>query len=181
MLLVSGKSMYDYYCNMSYLSLLYRSLNYVGFPTLALRVIGTIELDECVVGKAEYRSDSSWPLRSQKVVYAPHRFKSSENAADDASDPQIDPATAYAHQIRDVLEDAVGHGSCVLQGIDRSYKLGDAFSSTRGRRVGLGIRGREQGQRESFSPVIVGIVWDFREGVSKTELVLESDLLRMRH
>ncbi len=90
-----------------------------------------------------------------------------------------DAAAAYASAVQDVTADAIGHGSIILRGIDRTYNVGDAISNTRGREVNLRIGGREIADAETFAPVVIAVVWNFQSGAVKTELVLESPLLQV--
>lgn len=174
-------TLYDEYGDLSYLQLLYNTLNGVsGQAKLKLRLTGTVETDDCVTGRAAYNQDGSWPFRTERIVFAPNRFKWRDAGCtdgDNVDDSEI--AAGYAAAVRDVLEDATGHGSIILRGIDRSWHVGDAISSTRGRRISLRIRGRGIDDAQSFSPVVTGIVWNFEAGVAKTELVLESPLLQV--
>ena len=142
--------------------------------------MGSVELDECVTGRAAYSQDSSWPFRSEKVVFSPNRFKW-HGTGDDDGDTVDDSQSAnhYAARVQDVLEDATGHGSIVLRGIDRSYQVGDVIAATRGRVVNLRIGGRGIDDAVSFAPVVIGIVWNFEAGIAKTELILESPLLKV--
>jgi len=169
------------YGDVSYLQLLYNTLNGIpGEPQLTLRLIGSIESDQCLTAAADYALDSSWPLRAEKVVFAPHRFKWRTALVDegDAVDDSA-AALAYAAAVRDVTADATGHGSIILRGIDRTWGVGDAINATRGRTVNLRIGGRGIDDAESFAPVVVGIIWDFGSGAVKTELLLESGLLQV--
>ncbi|MCP4378425.1 MAG: hypothetical protein GY794_19905, partial [bacterium] len=174
-----GSNLYDLYGGLSYLQLLYNTIKDVsGQPQLVLHLTGSIESDECATGLADYTPDSSWPFRAEKVVFAPHRFKwrtvlgSEGDSVDDS-----DSATLYAAEIQDVTADAIGHGSIILRGVDRTYQVGDAISATRGREVNLRIGGRYIADAQTFSPVVIAVVWNFQSGAAKTELVLESPLL----
>jgi hypothetical protein len=176
-----GGTLYDLYGDMSYLQLLYNAVNNVsGQPQLALHLVGSIESDECITGVAGYSSDSSWPFRAEKVVFAPHRFKwrTALGAQGDIADDS-EAAAEYASAVQDVTADAIGHGSIILRGIDRTYNVGDAISNTRGREVNLRIGGREIADAETFAPVVIAVVWNFQSGAVKTELVLESPLLQV--
>ena len=178
----SGESsLYDLYGDLSYLQLLYNTIeNVSGQPQLVLHLVGSIESDECATGVADYASDSSWPFRAEKVVFAPHRFKwrTALGAQGDSVDDS-DAAAAYASAVQDVTADAIGHGSIILRGIDRTYHVGDAISSTRGREVNLRIGGRDIADAQAFAPVVIAVVWNFQSGAVKTELVLESPLLQV--
>ena len=178
----SGASdLYDLYGDLSYLQLLYNTIENVGGkPQLMLHLTGSIESDECVTGLADYTPDSSWPFRAEKVVFAPHRFKwrtalgGEGDSVDDSGD-----AGLYASAVQDVTADAIGHGSIILRGIDRTYHVGDAISATRGREVNLRIGGRDIADAQAFAPVVIAVVWNFQSGAAKTELVLESPLLQV--
>ncbi|MDP6546122.1 MAG: hypothetical protein QGH60_19250 [Phycisphaerae bacterium] len=176
-----GSSLYDLYGGLSYLQLLYNTIeNVAGEPQLTLRLIGSIESDECVTALADYTPDSSWPFRAEKVVFAPHRFKwrtalgDEGDSVDDSGD-----AALYASAVQDATSDAIGHGSIILRGIDRTYHVGDAISATRGREVNLRIGGRDIADAQAFAPVVIAVVWNFQSGAAKTELVLESPLLQV--
>jgi len=174
-----GESLYDLYGDMSYLQLLYNAIeNVASEPQLSLHLIGSIESDECVTGLADYTPDSSWPFRAERIVYAPHRFKWRAAADGDSIDESADAAT-YASLVQDVTADAVGHGSIILRGVDRTYSVGDAISNTCGRRVNLRIGGRDIADAQAYSPLVIAIVWNFQSGAMKTELVLESPLLQV--
>ena len=176
-----GESLYDLYGGLSYLQLLYNTIEDVsGEPQLRLHLVGSIESDQCAAGAAEYTPDSSWPFRAEKVVFAPHRFKWRTALGDDG-DSVDDSASAalYASAVQDVTADAIGHGSIILRGIDMTHHVGDAISNTRGREVNLRIGGRDIADAEAFSPLVVAIVWNFQSGGVKTELVLESPLLQV--
>ncbi len=174
-----GQSLLDLYGDLSYLTLLRNAIEASGDSRLRFRLTGSIETDECVVGLAGYRSDSSWPIASTKVVFAPNRFASHMDLSGQISDDGLGDAQEYADHVRDVLEDATGHGSIMLRGIDRSYRIGDAIGSTGGRKVSLTVGGRGIEDAESYAPVVVSVVWNFGDGVAKTELVLESPLLQV--
>jgi len=178
----SGASnLYDLYADLSYLQLLYNTIEDVsGQPQLMLHLNGSIESDQCVTGLADYTPDSSWPFRAEKVVFTPHRFKW-RTALGDEGDVIDDSTEAglYASAIQDVTADAIGHGSIILRGIDRTYHVGEAISSTRGREVNLRIGGRNIADAQAFAPVVIAVVWNFQSGAAKTELVLESPLLQV--
>ena len=176
-----GSSLYDLYGGLSYLQLLYNTIgDLAGQPQLELHLTGSIESDQCVTGLADYTPDSSWPFRAEKVVFAPHRFKwrtplgDGGDSVDDSGD-----AGLYASAVQDATADAIGHGSIILRGIDRTYHVGDAISATRGREVNLRIGGRDIADAQAFAPVVIAVVWNFQSGAAKTELVLESPLLQV--
>ncbi|MBT3201531.1 MAG: hypothetical protein HN350_16640 [Phycisphaerales bacterium] len=176
-----GGSLQELYGDISYLQLLYNTINDVSDqPQLTLSLIGSIESDQCATGVADYTPDSSWPFRAEKVVFAPHRFKwrTALGAEGDSVDDSPE-AALYASAVQDVTADAIGHGSIILRGIDRTYCVGDAISNTRGREVNLRLGGRDIADAQAFSPVVVAVVWNFQSGAVKTELVLESPLLQV--
>ena len=174
-----GQSLFDLYGDMSYLTLLRNAIAVSGAIRLRLRLTGSIESDQCVVGQAAYRSDSSWPIASRKVVFAPNRFASHMDLSGQIADNGLGDAEQYAFHVRDVLEEATGHGSIMLRRIDRSYRIGDAIGFTGGRKVSLSVSGRGIEDAESYAPVVVSVVWNLGDGVAKTELVLESPLLQV--
>jgi len=176
-----GSNLYELYGGLSYLQLLYNTIeNVSGQPQLKLHLTGSIESDQCVTGLADYTQESSWPFRAEKVVFAPHRFKW-RTALGDAGDSVDDSpdAALYASAVKDATSDAIGHGSIILRGIDRTYHVGDAISATRGREVNLRIGGRDIADARAFAPVVIAVVWNFQSGAAKTELVLESPLLQV--
>jgi hypothetical protein len=174
-------SLYDLYGDLSYLQLLYNTIEDVSAqPQLMLHLVGSIESDRCVTAVADFSPDSSWPFRAEKVVFAPHRFKWRTALGDDGDSVDDSAAAAqYAAAVQDVTADAVGHGSIILRGVDRTYHVGDAISATRGREVNLRIGGRDIADEQAFSPVVIAVVWNFQSGALKTELVLESPMLQV--
>ena len=178
------ETLFEKYGDLSYLTLLHNALRDSG-EGLALRLVGSVECDEAVSGTAERRVRSSWPLKSARVVRAENRFR--YRAVPSGSDPFDLPATRHdirddaadaaecARAVRGVLEDEVGHGSIVLRHVTRSFAPGDAVPATRGRVIDLTVRGGE-GAR---APVVVAVVWNFQAGGNKTELLLDTPLLRV--
>jgi len=180
----SGETLCDRYGQYSYLTLLHNALRCSG-TALVLRLVGSIECDVAVAGRAPRRVNTSWPLAAQKTIRAENRFRYREvpsgsdpfslapgrhDTRDDSSD-----AADYARSVRDVLEDEVGHGSIVLRHLTRTYTPGDVVPRTQGRVIDLTVRGA----RGTHAPVVVGVIWDFGDGVNKTELTLDTPVLRI--
>ncbi len=152
---------------------------------LRLRVVGTVECDDALAAESEQLTGSIWPFAAERIEYLPERFGRGvvadnpsglpTDARDDAADAQ-----AYADRCRDVYEDAMGHGSIVLRAILTHWRPGDAVAGTTGRDVSLAVgAGGDTATDGVYYPIIDQIVWDFQEGVNKTELVLDSPLLKV--
>jgi hypothetical protein len=179
-------SLQGQYGDYSYLTLLHNTLRFDpdnphSEPMLCLRLIGSIESDQALTGRAPRTLGGAWPFRAERVVIRPERFRS--RCVSDALDPDApadladdaDEAEAYARRVRDVAQDCRGHGSIILRGITRAYGIGAAIPSTAGRAVNLTL----DGGARAVAPVVVAITWNFEEGVSKTELLLDSPLMRV--
>lgn len=165
------------YRNLHYLTLLHNSLGAQGQYRLRLRLIGSIECDQAVRGSAPRQATSVWPFRAERVLRFGRRFQWREIRDDPfagaAQNTCIDDslsAAVYAEQIRDAADGDIVRGSVVLRYLTRSYSPGDGISRTDGRVVDLLGAGVDQGR----CPVVVAMTWDFREGVNKTELLLDS-------
>jgi hypothetical protein len=180
----SGQTLLEKYGDLSYLTLLHNAMRDSG-ERLRLRLVGSVECDEAVSGRAERRVNSSWPLTAGKVIRADSRFRHREvpsgsdpfdlvasrhDTRDDSGD-----AADYAASVRGVLEDEVGHGSIVLRHLTRACVPGDVVPRTQGRVIDLTV---PNGQGAS-APVVVGVAWNFEPGVNKTELALDTTLLRV--
>jgi len=178
------ETLFGRYGELSYLTLLHNALRGQG-EGLALRLVGSMESDEAVVGLAPRRLSSSWPFVARKVVRAEERLVGRQvpdeadvlslgaarrDERDDAAD-----AAALAGALRDTMADEVGHGSLILRHVTRSYAPGDVVPQTQGRVIDLTVRG---GQRR-YAPVVAGVVWNFQHGASRTELLLDSALVRV--
>jgi hypothetical protein len=180
----TDQTLFEQYGKYSYLTLLHNALRGSGVA-LVLRLVGSVECDEAVTGHAPRRLSSSWPLPADKVIRAEHRYRRREVPG--GSDPfglsadrhdtrdDSDAATSHAETVRDVLEDEVGHGSIVLRHVTRCYAPGDVVPQTQGRVIDLTVRSGE-GDR---APVVAGVTWDFDAGANKTELLLDTSLLKV--
>ena len=178
-----SQTLFDQYGEYSFLTLLYNALRGSGIK-LALRLVGSIECDEAVIGRAARRLTSSWPFAAEKVVRLEDRFVHLDVPS--GSDPfALDPvrhetrddsadAADYASRIREVFEDEVGHGSVILRHVTRTYIPGDVIPQTQGRVIDLTVR---SGQG-AYAPVVVGVIWHFQGGANKTELILDTPLLK---
>lgn len=179
-----GQTLFDAYGQYCYLTLLHNALRGSG-TALTLRLVGSVECDQAVAGHAPRGRQSSWPLVARRVIRAENRFIARE--VPDGSDPlgltadrhdtRDDAAAAddLAQRTRDACQDEVGHGSVLLRHITRTYAPGDVIPATTGRVVDLTV-GKGQGAR---APVVVGVVWTFQPDGSKTELILDTPLLRV--
>ncbi len=183
--LASGdQTLYEKYGSYGYLTLLHNALRGGGMA-LAMKLVGSIECDQAVVGRAARQASSSWPIVARKVIRAGQRFRRLEVPADsdpydldaDCHDTRDDSAdaAAYAREIRAALQDETGCGSILLRQVTMSYAPGDVIPGTRGRRIDLTVSG-SNGAR---APVVVGVHWDFRPEVCKTELLLDTPLLKV--
>jgi hypothetical protein len=180
---VSGATLFDQYGKWNYLTLLLNTLTGGGEAALALRLVGSIECDQAVQGRAARQVTSSWPLTAAKIVRAEHRFRWRQvpqeadpwRLADSRYDlcDDTDAAGDLATTVRDVLEDEVAHGSIVLRCLSRGYGPGDVVPRTGGRVIDLTVRGGTG----DVAPVVVAVNWDFQDGVNKTELLLDTSLL----
>lgn len=178
-----GGTLFDLYGECSYLTLLYNALRNSGVK-LSLRLVGSVECDEAVTARAPRRAASSWPFVAQRIVRAENRFvwRDVPDGSDpldlpaDRHDTRDDSADAadYARRVRSVLADEVGHGSILLRHLTRSYTPGDVIPRTQGRTIDLTVRGGDG----RHAPVVAGVVWSFRPGTCKTELLLDTALLR---
>ena len=180
----SGQTLFEKYGRYNYLGLLHNALRGSG-TRLTLRLIGSIESDEAITGRAPRRVESSWPLVASHVIRAENRFR--YRGVPGESDPfdlapgrhdtrdDSDDAASYAASVRETLEDEVGHGSIVLRHLTRAYAPGDVVPSTQGRVIDLTVRGGAGGH----APVVVGVSWDFDLDVNKTELVLDTSVLKV--
>ena len=178
-----SETLFATYGMCSYLTLLHNALRNGGTHKLRLRVIGSVECDEAVTGRAARRAARSWPFPAAKPLRAGPRVRDRE--VPDGSDPfELAPgrhdtrddsadAADYAESVRDVMEDEVGHGSIVLRHVTRAYAPGDVIPATQGRVIDLTVRTGER----THAPVVVGVNWDLRPGRNKTELVLDTPLL----
>lgn len=183
--LVSGQqTLFEKYGGYGYLTLLNNALS-GGSVALTMKLVGSIECDQGVIGRAPRRSGSSWPVVARKVVRAGDRFRRLDvpTGADpfslsaDRHDTRDDTAEAEAcaGEIRAAMEDETGHGSIVLRHVTRAYSPGDVIPGTRGRRIDLTVSGSE-GTRAA---VVVGVNWNLRPGLCKTELLLDTPMLRV--
>jgi len=183
--IASGEqTLFAKYGRYGYLTLLNNALGEKS-PALAMKLVGSIECDQAVIGRAPRRSGSSWPIVARKVVRAGQRFRRQDVPAGsdpfalsaDRQDTRDDTADAgaYATEIRAAMEDEAGHGSIVLRHVTRAYSPGDVIPGTRGRRIDLTVAG-SQGAR---APVVVEVNWNLRPGVCKTELLLDTPLLKV--
>ena len=177
---VSGdQTLFEKYSRYNYLTLLNNALSGRS-PSLALKLVGSVECDHAVIGRAARRASGSWPIVAAKVVRAGRRFAKSEVPA--AGDPfglggdrhdvrdESAAAAAYAAQLRAATEDESGRGAITLRQLTRAYAPGDVIPGTRGRRIDL----RVSGGGGSRAPVVLGVAWDFQPGRTKTDLVLGS-------
>jgi len=178
-----GKTLHEKYGHHTYLTLLHNTLRQEGVR-IRIRMIGSVECDDAVTCTAARRIETPWPFSARKVVYAPNRFKWREVPAgtdlglgQDRHDAVDDSAEAmtYAETIRRASEQGLGHGSVVLRGLHKCSRPGMAVPATTGRVVDFSVDG---GRREQY-PIIVGIAYHFAEGVSKTELMLDTSLLQL--
>lgn len=114
------------------------------------------------------------------MVYAKHRFKKTTSDCTRTGQSELlrDDTTVIAtasSRIRDTAEDALGHGSILLRQITAHYHPGLAMATTRGRKVNFGI----DSGKDSYAPIVTQLVWNFEERANKTELVLDSPLLKV--
>ena len=147
-----------------------------------MKLVGSIECDQAVLGRAARQAGSSWPIVAQKVIRAGERFRRFDVPAggdpygldDDRHDTRDDAAeaAAYAREIRAAMQDETGHGSIVLRQVTRSYVPGDVIPGTRGRPIDLTVSG-SNGAR---APVVVGVNWNFGPEICKTELLLDTPM-----
>ena len=173
------QTLFEKYGKYGYLTLLNNALA-GNSPALAMKLVGSIECDHAVLGRAARQAGSSWPIVAQKVIRAGERFRRLEVPAGgdpydldaDRHDTRDDAAAAaaYAREIRAAMQDETGHGSIVLRQITRSYVPGDVIPGTRGRRIDLTVSG-SNGAR---APVVVGVNWNLRPEICKTELLLDT-------
>ena len=178
-----SETLYEQYGHLSYLTLLYGALNDSG-TKLTLRLVGSVECDEAVVGRAGRRVSGSWPLPAARVVRAENRYHLRDVPAgsdpfglgSDRHDSRDDghDATCLAERIRDTLAGEVGHGSILLRAVTRAYAPGDAIPRTEGRRIDLTVRGGDG----TSAPIVVGVAWLLEGGRSHTELLLDTPMLR---
>lgn len=178
------ETLFEKYGRYGYLTLLNNALS-GQTPALAMKLVGSIECDQAVIGRAPRRSGSSWPIVAHKVVRAGDRFRRLDVPAEgdpfvlsaDRHDTRDDTAyaEAYAGEIRAAMEDETGHGSIVLRHVTRAYAPGDVIPGTRGRRIDLTVSG-SQGARAA---VVVGVNWNLRQGICKTELLLDTPMLKV--
>ena len=180
--LTSGdQTLFEKYGKYGYLTLLNNALRGEG-PALAMKLVGSIECDQAVLGRAARQAGSSWPIVAQKVIRAGERFRRFDVPAggdpygldDDRHDTRDDAAeaAAYAREIRAAMQDETGHGSIVLRQVTRSYVPGDVIPGTRGRPIDLTVSG-SNGAR---APVVVGVNWNFGPEICKTELLLDTPM-----
>jgi hypothetical protein len=173
------ETLFEKYARYNYLTLLDNAL--AGrTPALAMKLVGSIECDHAVTGRAGRQAGSSWPIASAKVIRAGRRFAKSEVLAGsdpfslsaDRHDTRDDSAaaSAFAAQIRSAGEDEIGRGSITLRQITRAYSPGDVIPGTQGRRIDLTV----SGSAGAKAPIVVGVGWDFQSGAAKTELTLGS-------
>ncbi len=156
-------------------------------PRLSLLLVGAIEADIGIEGAAARQAGSAWPLAAEVVAYNPEAFRYHTVAS--GGDPQnlgtasrddSGEAEAHAEALRDMGEDSMGHGSLVLRQIVDAWRPGDAIAGTEGRRIPFAINaGGEQLGGGRHYPIIHQVVWNFAEGVNKTELTLDSALLKV--
>ena len=183
--LVSGQqTLFEKYGRYGYLTLLNNALS-GGSVALAMKLVGSIECDQAVIGRAPRRSGSSWPIVASKVVRAGERFRRLDvqaggdpfSLSDDRHDTRDDSADAEASagEIRSASEDETGHGSIVLRHVTLAYSPGDVIPGTRGRPIDLTVSGSEG----SRAAVVVGVNWNLRPGLCKTELLLDTPMLRV--
>jgi len=173
------QTLFEKYGSYGYLTLLNNALTGES-PALSMKLVGSIECDHAVLGRAARQAGSSWPIVAQKVIRAGERFRRLDVPAggdpygldEDRYDTRDDSAdaAAYAREIRAAMQDETGHGSIVLRQLTMSYTPGDVIPGTRGRRIDLAVSG-SNGAR---APVVVGVSWNFLPEICKTELLLDT-------
>jgi hypothetical protein len=161
---------------LSYLQALYNALHRTDTLRLAVRLIGSVEADACVLGLAERRISSSCPYSAERVVRRPGRFACRQASPAGGELPDLPaalgddtaPAGAYAAALRDAGEHGLGRGTITLRNVTRAYAPGSAIDATDGRTVALAAGA------ESPAPVVVAVTWRLGDGVNKTDLTLET-------
>ena len=165
----------------TFATLLYNTMRGAGVR-MKLRLVGTIETDDALDSEQDRALNSAWPFDAVQLVYARQRFRHevaqitrtegelTNQLRDDSTDIE-----AAAAAIQDKSEDAVGHGSIVLRHITAAYPPGMAIQSTTGRWMDTWI---DAGVGRYY-PIVSQVVWNFQEGTSKTELVLDSLLKKV--
>lgn len=175
---VSGdETLFEKYGRYNYLTLLGNALAGRS-PALVLKLVGSVECDHAVIGRAQRAANSSWPIVAAKAVRVGSRFTKNEVPAStdpfglagerlDLRDDSVD-AAAYAARLRSTGENESGRGAITLRQVTRAYAPGDVIPGTRGRQINLTTTG-SGGAR---APVVLGVMWDLQPGEMKTELAL---------
>ncbi|MCE5279074.1 MAG: hypothetical protein ABFD92_00095 [Planctomycetaceae bacterium] len=152
---------------------------------MVLRMSGMVPMDSHVMFQAPRQQDSSWPFTAQEVVikedfrYRDKLGEASQTMRATVNDGQVGGRMdLYSRRVRDVMEDAVAHGSVVLRGLHRSFSPGQGLATVRGRGVDLTVAGRTGDTARRIAPVIVAVSYLLEESANKTELVLDTPLVR---
>ena len=163
----------------AYSTLLVATLAGTGSLWLGFRLICTVPCDQRCVGTADRQASSAWPFVSRQVVYNPRRwvwFDTYSGAGNRLTRDDSAIATADAGRLCDTMEDSLGHGSLILRGIRQDYPPGVGIPETMGGRVVQLYVDSGDGTRV---PVVSGVTWQFGAAVNKTELLLDTPMLRM--
>jgi hypothetical protein len=171
------------YAGISFATLLHNTIRGAGDYRMILRVTGTIPKADAITGDKGRQSGRPWPFVSESVINDRRRFKktavgdSVAGVDETTRDDQV-AIDNYAEAIRDRTEDAVGHGSLTLRQLVYYWKPGDALSATAGRRISFLVDAGGESETDRL-PVINQVIWYFAERADKTELVLETPLLKV--
>ena len=174
----------DSYGEYNVATLLYNSLyEPTAQPKLAIRVVGTIECDEAVNSTATRAAGTIWPSDAETSIRQAGRFAYIAVAPDSntfaGAESTRDDSTyigTYTTAVQDAMEDAVGHGSIVSRFFTTGFCPGDVIPS-------LSLRGTsmrlDSSGGTSMYPIVSGVVWNFADGAYKTEIMLDTNLLKV--
>ena len=176
------------YPSMDYLTLLNNTINDQNTYRLAVRVVCSVDSDTAVGSEATDKTLTPWPYAAERIIYNPSTYQKytvDTNPYTDAiSPPIVRDNTSYTSIISTsqlyANAFAHGHGSIMLRKLSNWYYPGAGIPHTSGREFNFYTDANGgPGDGSRIYPMVVEVQWDFSEGVNKTELLLDSDTLRI--
>jgi hypothetical protein len=156
----------------SYLDLIANTLLQSSGLRMKLSLIGSIEADVAVGGRASWTPGGPWPWPRQKQIRLPHRF-AWRSLAGDPGETTYDlvddspEAKLLADRLARASSATAVSTSMTLRYLTRSWRIGDGIASTQGRVIDLRVP-------TSDGPVcqsVTGVEWLFG-AENKTRLTL---------
>jgi len=163
--------------NATYLDLIQNTIDDTGLKCV-IRLYTSIETDKFTEGHYTRKLTQTWPFTCKKIVRLPNRFRWQDqvtgrpvgNTINQAAD-----ALDLASRMGDALEDEAGNGSVMLRMMTQDYWPGMGIPRTSERAIELTVDGGEQ----HYPPIIHTVFWTMLEGTFTTELVLDSDIVKV--